>query len=301
MTDWLNPEHFDVPVRGGNLRVARWGTDGPVVLGIHGITASHMEWPFVGRDLRDDVQFVAPDLRGRGGSRDLPGPYGMKVHAEDCVAVLDHLGVDRAVVAGHSMGAFVAAIMAMHYPERVSSLILIDGGVPLAEIPPDADIEQILNVMLGPSIQRCSMTFESVDQCFEFWQQHPAIKDDGAWNDAFAAYVSYDLMGEPPELRTKVVLDAVLGDGRDTLTDQDLPIALEKVASPVLLMRASRGILNEPTGLYSDDMVAQWQQRVPGLRDDLLEDINHFTLVTSERGGRHVAIRIREALNEATA
>ncbi|MEA2447323.1 MAG: hypothetical protein QOK47_960, partial [Actinomycetota bacterium] len=114
MSDWLDPERFDVPVQGGNLRVGRWGTEGPVVLALHGITASHMTWPWVARELSGDVQFIAPDLRGRGGSRDLPGPYGMKAHADDCVAVLDHLGAEQAVVVGHSMGGFVAAILAMH-------------------------------------------------------------------------------------------------------------------------------------------------------------------------------------------
>ena len=42
MTGWLDPETFDVPVDGGDLRVARWGKDGPTVLALHGITASHL-------------------------------------------------------------------------------------------------------------------------------------------------------------------------------------------------------------------------------------------------------------------
>src|SRR3712207_2689502 len=118
MGDWLKPETFDVPTTGGSLRVARWRDAGPAVRAVHGITATHMSWPFVARELSKEAQFIAPDLRGRGGSRELPGPYGMKVHADDCVAILDHLGIDKAVVVGHSMGGFVGAILAMHYPER---------------------------------------------------------------------------------------------------------------------------------------------------------------------------------------
>src|SRR5687767_554152 len=104
MAEWLNPERFDVPVAGGDLRVARWGSEGPAILVLHGITASHMSWPYVARELSDEARFIAPDLRGRGGSRDLPGPYGMGAHADDCIAVLDHLGIDKAVILGHSMG-----------------------------------------------------------------------------------------------------------------------------------------------------------------------------------------------------
>ncbi|MDQ3963720.1 MAG: alpha/beta hydrolase [Actinomycetota bacterium] len=300
LNDWLHPKTFEVAVTGGDLTVAQWGNAGPVLLAIHGITASHMQWPYLARELQDEVRFVAPDLRGRGGSRDLPGPYGMKVHADDLIAVLDHLEVESAVVVGHSMGGFVGAIMAMHYPERVSSLVLIDGGFPLFDAPaPDVDVEQILNLMLGPSIERCSMTFESLESCFDFWKQHPSMTDDGAWNEVFEAYVAYDLMGEDSQLHSKVNLDAILGDGRDTLVSEDLRLAPEKVSCPMTLIRAPRGILNEPNGLYSDDVAAGLIAKHDGLTEFLVDDVNHYTLVTSERGAKIVAQHIRDALNRA--
>lgn len=55
---------------------------GPVVLAIHGITASHYSWPFLARAL-PDTRIIAPDLRGRARSNLLPGPYGMRRHAAD--------------------------------------------------------------------------------------------------------------------------------------------------------------------------------------------------------------------------
>lgn len=301
MGNWLHPETFEVPTTGGKLKVAQWGETGPVVLAAHGITASHMQWPYLARELEDEVRFIAPDLRGRGGSRDLPPPYGMKVHADDLVAVLDHLQIERAVVVGHSMGGFVAAIMALHYPERVSSLVLIDGGFPLFDAPaPDVDVEQILHLMLGPSIERCKMTFESVDACLGFWKQHPSMQDAGAWNDVFEAYVAYDLMGEAPELRSKVNLDAIMGDGRDTLVSEDLRLAPEKVSCPMVLIRAPRGILNEPVGLYPDDVASQLVAQHDNLTEILVDDVNHYTLVTSERGAKTVAEHVRNALDRAS-
>lgn len=297
MSDWLNPETFDVPVTGGNLRVGRWGSAGPVVLAIHGITATHMQWPFIARELSNDAQFVAPDLRGRGGSRDLPGPFGMKVHADDCIALLDHVGADKAVVVGHSMGGFVGAILTMHYPERVSNLVLVDGGVPLAVPPPDVvDTDQLLTAMLGPAVQRLEMTFESLDKYFDFWREHPSVQDEGAWNEAFEAYLAYDLMGEEPELRSKTSVEAVFGDGRDTLESEDLKIALEKISCPVTFIRAPRGILNETPGLYADDVVADIEQRFANLSAFTVDDVNHYTLATSERGAKAVAGHVRAAL-----
>ncbi len=300
MSDWLKPETFEVPVSGGNLTVGRWGTEGPVILAIHGITATHMSWPYIARELSDSAQVVAPDLRGRGGSRDVPGPFGMKVHADDCIAILDQVGVDRAVVVGHSMGGFVGTILTMHYPERVSHLVLMDGGVPLALPPPDVvDTDQLLTAMLGPSIQRLDMTFESLEDYYDFWRVHPSVQDDGAWNEVFEAYLAYDLTGEPPELRSKTSSEAVLGDGRDTLTSDDLKIALEKISCPVTFVRAPRGILNETPGLYADEVVTDLEQRFHNVRCVLIDDVNHYTLSLSERGANATAAEIRKVFPAA--
>ena len=296
MSDWLSPERFDVPVEGGSMRVARWGDSGPVVLAIHGITASHMTWPWVARELQDEAQVIAPDLRGRGGSRNLPGPYGMKAHADDCIAILDDLGVDKAVVVGHSMGGFVAVVLALHYPERVSDLILMDGGLVLGELPPDADIDQITTAMLGPAVQRLSMEFESLESYYDYWRVHPSVQDEGAWNEVFEAYLAYDLMGEAPKLRSKTIADAVFADGRDSFDSQDLKRFLDDFSAPVTFIRAPRGLLNETPGLYSNDLMKDVLASNPNVRDVLIDDVNHYTLSTSERGAKLVAEEIRGVL-----
>src|SRR6266511_2772920 len=79
--------------------------------------------------LDGEVTLVAPDLRGRAGSRDAPGPYGIGRHADDLVAVLDHLGVSEALMVGHSMGGFVATVAAVRHPSRTTGVVLVDGGL----------------------------------------------------------------------------------------------------------------------------------------------------------------------------
>lgn len=301
MAEWLNPDRFDVPVAGGDLRVARWGESGPVILALHGITASHMSWPYVARDLSAESQFIAPDLRGRGGSRDLPEPYGMKTHADDCIAVLDYLDVEKAVVVGHSMGGFVAAVMALHHPDRIEHLVLIDGGVPFFVPPPDVDLEQLLMAMLGPAIQRLDMKFPSLEEYYDFWRPHPSVQEEGAWNELFEAYLAYDLMGEEPELFSKANKEAVLGDGRDTLVNEDLKIAVERFAGPITLIRAPRGILNETPGLYSNDLANDLTDKHANLNDVLIDDVNHYTVTTSERGAKATAAEIRKVLQQVPA
>lgn len=121
---------LDVPVAAGALHVGQWGAGPMVVLAAHGITATHRSMSAVADQLGDGVRLLAPDLRGRGGSNGVGPPFSMETHADDFVAVLDHVGTERALLLGHSMGAFAAVVAAHRHPDRVSGLVLVDGGVP---------------------------------------------------------------------------------------------------------------------------------------------------------------------------
>ncbi|MGH8909885.1 MAG: alpha/beta fold hydrolase, partial [Egibacteraceae bacterium] len=203
MADAERRELLDIDVPGGALRVARWapasgGSGGRAVLAVHGITASHAAWRVVAGLLRDEVTVIAPDLRGRGGSGGLPGPYGIAAHARDLLAVADALGIRRAVVAGHSMGGFVATTAAVADPDRVRGLVLVDGGLPLPAAAPDLDPDEAAELSLGPALQRLRMTFASRGAYRDFWRRHPAF--EGQWSPAVQAYVDYDLEGEPGAL-----------------------------------------------------------------------------------------------------
>lgn len=283
-------EVFDVPVSGGDLRVGRWGDGGTVVLAIHGVTANHLSWALVADQLGDDVTVYAPDLRGRGRSGALPGPFGMAQHADDLVAVLDHLGVDRAVVAGHSMGAFVATVTAVRHPDRVERLVLVDGGVAIPA-PEGVDVDTIIAAALGPARARLEMTFPTREAYHSFWQAHPAVGGD-SWNDALAAYVDYDLVGEAPELRSSVSLAAVQGDSEDMLGTPDASEAIGKVPCEAVLLLAPRGLLNGDP-LYPPELIESLRGEWPNVVDiSTVPDVNHYTISLSPHGAAAIAAAI---------
>jgi lipase len=264
----------EVPVAGGTLTVARWGSpaDDAPVLAIHGITASHRAWALVAAAHPGAV--IAPDLRGRGGSGSLPGPYGTVAHAADCIAVLDALGIERATVVGHSMGGFVAAVLAHRYPSRVARLVLVDGGAPFP-IPPDTDPE----VVLGPAVQRLDMRFASREEYRDFWRQHPSFAN---WNTAIESYVDYDLTGDPPAMHSRVSRDAVRADYVDLLTGDAPKAAYAALPEDTVFLRAERGMFNEPTALYPDPAAI-------GLKVTTVPDTNHYSILLGGAGARAVA------------
>src|ERR1044071_3030670 len=75
-----------------------------------------------------DHRVVILDYRGTGLSGKPSQNYTTKIFAEDAVAVLDQLGLEGAVVCGHSMGGRVAQLLALEYPSKVSKLILASSG-----------------------------------------------------------------------------------------------------------------------------------------------------------------------------
>lgn len=279
-------ETFDVPVTGGSLRVGRWG-EGPVILAAHGITASHRSWPAVARHL-DGYTLVAPDLRGRGGSAALPGPYGMSAHADDLAAVLDHLGVEKTVIAGHSMGAFVSTVMAMEHPGRLTGVVLIDGGVALS-IPEGLSVDQLLQAVIGPAMERLQMTFESREAYRDFWRAHPAFAGEGAWSELVEAYVDYDLVGDEGAYRSGVSLDAVRADTESTLVDETARIAFDKLAHPTTLLYAPRGMLDQTPGLYPPEAIAEAAGAKENVTAQLVGDVNHYTITMIDHGARTTA------------
>ena len=99
---------------------------GPAVLLIHGFPLNRRMWlPQVEALAAEGYRVIAPDLRGFGES-DVPGnSYSMGRFADDMIALLDHLGIERAVVIGMSMGGYVLLNMLERYRERIAAACFI--------------------------------------------------------------------------------------------------------------------------------------------------------------------------------
>ena len=115
----------------GDLRVRYldWGGDGDPVMLMHGLASSANWYELVASHLRHKYRFFAADARGHGQTTQAKGGYDWQTLSEDGIGLMDHLGVSRAAVFGHSWGATAALNLAARFPGRVTALGLIDGGV----------------------------------------------------------------------------------------------------------------------------------------------------------------------------
>ncbi len=287
-------EELRVPVPGGDAAVLRWPAaepDAPVVLALHGITANALSWARVAHHLGGRATLIAPDLRGRAASAALPGPYGIAAHAEDAAAVAKALGLRDVVLTGHSMGAFVAALTAVRYPEPFAAAVLVDGGVGFPA-PTGLTPDELITAVIGPAMQRLSMTFPDRDAYRAFWQAHPAF--GAAWSPWVDAYIQRDLVGTEPELHSSCLLDAVRVDGVDLFTPEALR-AVHELPIPTELLWAERGLLDEPQGLYDEQRLTAAALDRERVRVRKVEGTNHYTVLVGDEGARLVARHLLEA------
>jgi pimeloyl-ACP methyl ester carboxylesterase len=265
----------------------------PTVVALHGISSNGRAWDAVARELGDNVRLVTPDLRGRGDSGGQPGPYGLARHVQDVVALLDAEGLDRSVVVGHSMGAYVTALLAVTHPDRLDSVVLVDGGPPLP-VPDGADPDALLEATLGPSIERLSKEFPDREAYHDFWRAHPAFAGYDVRDEDLTRYADHDLRGDPPHLRSSVAEEAVRTDGRELIADHDVRTALETMRVPGVLLRAQRGLLDQPEAFIPAELAAGFDHPTVTLQE--VDDTNHFTILMGAAGAREVARAIRSRL-----
>lgn len=278
-----------VEVDGGPLTVGSWGPDdAPVVVAVHGITSNHLAMAPLAAALPEG-RLVAPDLRGRGGSHQLPGPWGMARHAADVATLIESVGAP-VVLAGHSMGGFVVAEVARSRPELVAGLVLIDGGLPL-RLPPGLDVATVVAASLGPAQERLAMTFPSREAYRDFWRPHPALVDD--WSPVIEDYLDYDLLGQEPELRSSVSAAAVAQDSAELFELDHHERLLGAYDGPTRLLFVDKGLLGVAPGLYPATEQAYWRELLPAVISETVPDLNHYTLMLAPAGAERVAAAIR--------
>lgn len=103
----------------------------PTVLLVHGLLGSRHHWDGVfdaTGNVAADVRLIAPDLFGHGGSVKPRGDYSLGAQAAALRDLLDHLGIDRATLVGHSLGGGIALQFSYLFPERLDRLVLVSSG-----------------------------------------------------------------------------------------------------------------------------------------------------------------------------
>ena len=286
------PEVLKVEVGDTELGVVRWlGTPGaPVAFGVHGITANAWSWSAVARHLEGRIGLVAVDLRGRGVSHSAPGPFGVRRHGDDLATVVEHLNAAPAIVAGHSMGAYVAMAAAERHPSAIDGLVLVDGGVALP-LPDGMPARQALDALIGPALERLRRVWPDRVSYRSMWAEHPAFAD--GLTPEIERYALSDLTECDGGFRSNVSEEAVRFDGEELLTDEEMRTLLDRLERPATIIRAETGLMATPPPLMPVELI----ERYPHHDWRTVRGTNHYTVLIGEDGAAAVAAALLDTIN----
>lgn len=272
-----------VPVSGGELAVEVVDGSTAPVLAVHGISSTRRLWDWL-RAEAPELSLVAPDLRGRGDSVAVAGPSSVAQHADDLVAVLDALDLDAVHVCGMSMGGFVAVDLAHRCPDRVRSLVLVDGGFPMAA--PPGLTRELLPVVFADRLGRLEQAWPSLEDYLDFFVTNTAPLLDP--NDpVLRGYLEHDLRGG----RVRLSGDALVSDA-ESVYFGDSP--WQELKLPVRFAHAEWSVGKDSAPAYPPDAVERYRATCVTTR--FLPGLDHGGSIMTPAGATATVELLREAL-----
>jgi pimeloyl-ACP methyl ester carboxylesterase len=246
------------------LSYADLGSGEPILF-VHGILGSHRTWSLLLQRLSDGHRVIAPDLFGHGDSAKPLGDYSLSAHAATLRDLLDHLGIERVTLVGHSLGGGVAMQFGYLFPNRVARLVLVStGGLgrevsPLLRSAALPGAELVLPVLASRWVRE---RVQSIGNLLGRIGIRPAP-------DVVESWRGFSSLGDAESRRAFLATTrAVIDPGGQTVTAQDhLPLA---EPLPVLLVWGAR-----------DRIIPAWhaalaQPAFPGCRVEIFAGAGHF-------------------------
>ncbi|HMS59888.1 MAG TPA: alpha/beta hydrolase [Tepidiformaceae bacterium] len=239
-------------INGASLYYAEQGT-GPAILFHHGYTGSHDSWDVVAPAFAaKGYRAIVMDCRGAGDSEHTADGYSIEQYADDVIGMADHLGLDRFIYVGHSMGGVIGMELGIRYASRLEKLVLVapapadgvDVSVPGAAAQRERglalrrarDRETLLRERLATTARPNPETIAAaVDRALSV--------SDGHYNDSWDALVTSRRGDRLEEIMVPTLLVAGAADGLLLANLRDYPRLGN--ATIHVLSRVSHGIHQE--------------------------------------------------------
>jgi pimeloyl-ACP methyl ester carboxylesterase len=256
------------------LACTQWGPrSARGVVALHGLTSTSDIWSVLAAGLPGH-RVVAPDLAGRGGSAAVRVAPGMAGHAAAVVTLVDELGLEDVVLVGHSMGAFLAPLVARSLGDRATRVVLVDGGVN-----PEPSLllrRPVVRALFQVQTMRLARRWSSPD-AYADAVEGPAVRNRPELRPVIRQWAAHALGddGRPLLDRRRLVADAV-----DTLTGTPTLPALRDHPAPVHVLAASAGPTDDSGPFLSDTALERGRAALPRLTSERVT-ANHVTLLTA--------------------
>jgi pimeloyl-ACP methyl ester carboxylesterase len=201
--------------------------DTPLVM-LHGLSANaHSFGAMIQGGLAPAFRVIALDLRGRARSDAPATGYTMSDHARDVIGLMDHLGISRAVVAGHSFGGYLAIYLAANFPERFDRLVVMDAAI---------TSHPRVGEMIKPSLDRLGKTVPSQATYLESIKAAPYL--DGLWDEHVEAFYRAELVQNADGSAQSSTNASAIAQSAYGLACEPWLHLVQQVRQPTLLLNA---------------------------------------------------------------
>jgi pimeloyl-ACP methyl ester carboxylesterase len=267
--------------QGVELQAAIWEGSGRTVVCVHGLTANCRCWDVVAAGLAPAHRVISYDLRGRGLSEKPASGYSEAIHVHDLNALITDLGLQKPVLMGHSLGAYISLGLAAEMPGVVGGLILVDGGGDL----PQSQWDKI-GTAIRPSLQRLGQRYDSVEACIAAMSALPVFTP---WSPALEAYFRYDLEPVAGGFQSRVNLAHIQEEMANKRQTGAAPF-YGRLTCPVLILRATDGLLAPDDILLPQSAVDRMLAEIADSRCMSLSGTNHYSILWQPNAQRDKAI-----------
>ena len=278
----IEPTMLKAKGDGVEIQVALWEGKEKTVLCVHGLTGNCRCWDSVAFALSPEHRVLAMDLRGRGYSEHPPSGYSLNHHCRDMACILDDLGLDRAIIMGHSLGAHISLHFAAQYPHRIEKLVLVDGAGQLSEAQRSKVYEGI-----RPSLERLGRVFPSFEAYVENMKRFPFLKP---WPSAIEAYYRHDTEKVDGGIRSSIQ-KVHIQEEIQNLRKMNMAECYPNIGCPVLILRAPEGMLSRDDILLPEDVIDRMLREIPNAKLVNVHGTNHYSIIFHPNDVRDRAIQ----------
>ena len=226
------------------------GTGQPLLM-IAGTASDGASWAPLVPLLENRFRLILIDNRGSGQTRH-SGPIRFDDMVDDCSALLDHLGISKTAVIGHSLGGFIGLALAARHPDSVSTLVTMGSGASAKSLTLLGDL-----ATLYESDVPAELYFRLL---FQFLFSAPFFADPTNIEAATRASMDYPFRQSPADFRRQIEMFDTMG-----------PLDAAAIAAPVLAISGGADLLASP------EDVARTHAGITTLKTVTIPDIGHST------------------------
>jgi pimeloyl-ACP methyl ester carboxylesterase len=239
------------------------------IVGIHGLTGNAYQLGYFIDEFGDDYRFITMDVYGRANSKANETESSLFEQAKDIQALIDNLALEKVILMGYSMGAYISAIVASQTP-AVEAVILLDGAATMSEHQ---------RPIIEPGLERLSKKYPSKDQYVS--EVANGYQNFGIeTTERLKAYLAYEIEKTDTQWENKAS-EAVVRNDWESFWQFDAKSVGREIKQPTLLVQAS-GTIGEHPPLFLPEHYEKTIAAIDNI-EVVVSKANHYTIGFEKR------------------